>query len=45
MPSMTTLSDNKQDILYTEHLRRLVIVKRSVKNITVAINKEKHFTN
>ena len=46
MPSMTTLSDNKlQGILCTEHLRGLVLIKSSVKNITVAINKEKHFTN
>ena len=43
--SMTTLSDNKQGILCTEQFRGLVLIESNVKNIAVAINKEKYFTN
>ena len=45
MPSMTTLSDNKQSIMCTEHLRGQVLIKSSVKKKNITVNKEKHFTN
>ena len=45
MPSMATLSDNKQSILCTEHLRGQVRIKRSVKKKNITVNKEKHLTN
>ena len=42
---MTTLSDNKQSILCTEHLRGQVLIKSNVKKKNITVNKEKHFTN
>ena len=40
MPSMATLSDNEQGILFKEHRRGLVIINK--KNV---VKIEKHFTN
>ena len=31
MPSMTTLSDNEQGIVCTEHLRELVLIRKQCK--------------